>query len=50
MDGKLITRKENKQMHGIGLKSAEETVGQYGGTITYEYTDGKFCVVVSFFD
>lgn len=50
VNGRLVTSKENKQMHGIGLRSAEETVKQYGGTITYEYTDGKFCVVVSFFD
>ena len=50
VNGKFATNKENKQVHGIGLRSAEETVKQYGGTITYEYTDGKFCVVVSFFD
>lgn len=50
VNGRLTTRKENKQIHGVGLRSAEEAVKQYGGTITYEYANGKFCVVVSFFD
>lgn len=50
VNGRLATSKENKQIHGIGSRSVQETVKQYGGTITYEYTDGKFCVVVSFFN
>lgn len=46
VNGKMKTRKVDKLMHGIGLKSVEEVVEKYNGIINYKYTDNEFEVNV----
>lgn len=41
-DGKIITDKEDKKLHGIGLKSIRESFEKYGGDINIEILDNKF--------
>ena len=38
------TKKENGLLHGIGLKSVQDTVEKYAGMIDFEETDGTFIV------
>lgn len=38
----LITTKEDKHYHGYGLKSMEQTVRKYNGSMTIEPRDGWF--------
>lgn len=44
--GKLITTKEDKKMHGIGLKSVESVVEKYEGVMDVSYDDVKFDVTI----
>ncbi len=44
--GKLITTKEDKKMHGIGLKSVETVVEKYEGVMDISYNDVKFDVTI----
>lgn len=41
-DGRLVTDKENSELHGLGLKSIQDTVDQYNGYLTNSYEDHKF--------
>lgn len=45
-DGKYISRKENKALHGIGLKSVQNTVEKYNGIMEIETTQDIFCVTI----
>ena len=44
--GKIQTRKENREFHGIGLQSVKNVVDKYQGDLQYEYKDNRFSVVV----
>lgn len=44
--GKLTTTKEDKKMHGIGLKSVESVVEKYEGVMDVSYDDVKFDVTI----
>ncbi|WP_302626466.1 sensor histidine kinase [uncultured Eubacterium sp.] len=44
--GKLTTTKEDKKMHGIGLKSVESVVEKYEGVMDVSYNDVKFDVTI----
>ncbi len=48
--GALMTNKENKKMHGVGMKSVYRSLGKYGGTLSWSYNEQyrRFCVVVVF--
>lgn len=48
-DGNYMTGKENKEQHGIGMKSVEVTVKQYGGDVQWSHTEERFTVVITFF-
>lgn len=48
-NGKYVTGKENKEHHGIGMKSVEATVKQYGGNVQWSHTKERFTVVITFF-
>lgn len=48
--GKLQTKKGDKSIHGIGLKSVTSIVEKYGGVIKTEYSEGQFSVIISIFD
>lgn len=41
-NGKLLTTKKNKQYHGFGLKSMQETVAKYNGSMTIDVREGWF--------
>ena len=42
--GVIITRKQDKQNHGLGLKSVETTIRKYNGAMNIHYTNHKFKV------
>ena len=37
IDGKLRTRKTNKNLHGIGMNSIRRTLKKYNGSLSWEY-------------
>lgn len=41
-EGKLLTRKEDKQKHGLGLHSLEKTVHKYNGAVEIEADNHMF--------
>lgn len=49
-NNKFITLKEDKNLHGYGLKSVQRIVEKYDGIITYETADKMFTTAISFFD
>ena len=48
-DGHILTDKENKREHGVGLFSVELTASKYNGFISFEYLAEKneFCMTVT---
>lgn len=40
-DKNLKTTKQNKKLHGVGLKSVTKTLKQYGGELEWEYNQEK---------
>ncbi len=42
----LITSKQNKAIHGIGLKSIRQTVEKLNGHLNYSYSDGYFTLKI----
>lgn len=46
----FISSKENKKLHGYGMKSVRRIVERYTGEIFYKIQERKFCVRVTFFD
>lgn len=42
----ILTTKEDKRLHGIGLSSVKNTIYKYNGIIEMEYDDNKFEVTV----
>lgn len=49
-DGELVTTKEEKELHGYGMKSVKRIVNKYEGVISYNVQADYFEVIVSFFD
>ena len=41
-DGRLVTDKANSELHGLGLKSIQDTVDKYNGYLTNSYADHRF--------
>ena len=46
VDGKIVTRKENHTLHGIGLKSIQSTVNKYEGGMRICYNADEFIINV----
>lgn len=46
INGKIKTRKNDKMLHGIGLKSVETTIEKYNGVIHYEHDQNEFVASV----
>lgn len=46
INGKIKTRKSDKMLHGIGLKSVETTIEKYNGVIHYEHDENEFVASV----
>ena len=45
--GELKTTKQDKDLHGWGLKSVRTTAEHYDGTVETEYRNNRFCTVVT---
>lgn len=45
-EGEILTKKENKLFHGIGLKSVQATVDKYDGEMSIKYDDTQFIVKI----
>lgn len=48
-NGLLLTTKNNKNLHGWGMKSMKMIVDKYGGSMQYSHKDGEFSIVLTFF-
>lgn len=44
--GKFITTKADKDNHGIGLESVKKVIQKYSGTMSVDYDDNIFSVVI----
>jgi len=44
--GKIATKKEDKTLHGIGLKSVESAVNNHNGTMKVDFNEKEFQVNV----
>ena len=47
-EGKLITNKQNHQLHGYGIKSVQRIVRKYEGDFSYQVCESKFIVTITF--
>lgn len=45
-NGRIMTKKQDKRMHGIGLKSVKATVEKHNGTVDIEHNDKDFFVKI----
>lgn len=45
-DGRLLSTKEQAELHGYGLKNVKRIIKKYNGTISISYTDSLFSVDV----
>lgn len=50
LNGQWLSSKQDKQMHGYGLKSVEDIIKRHGGVISYKIEDKKFAVIITLFD
>lgn len=46
-DGKIITSKKDRKLHGIGIPSIREAAGRYHGTVETAVSDGEFILLVN---
>lgn len=46
-DGEVKTSKEDKNLHGWGLKSVRTAAEHYDGTVETMYENNRFCTVVT---
>lgn len=42
VNGKLVSGKKDKELHGFGMQSIEEIVNKYNGNLTYSQKNGLF--------
>lgn len=47
-EGKLITNKQNHQLHGYGIKSVQKIVRKYKGEFSYQVHESEFIVTITF--
>lgn len=45
-NGEILTKKDNKLFHGIGLKSVKAAVDKYNGVMNIKYNDTEFSVKI----
>lgn len=43
---RIVTKKQNKNLHGIGLKSVEAAVNNYNGTMKLDFNEKEFKVSI----
>lgn len=44
--GVMMTRKQDKKNHGLGLRSVATTIGKYNGAMSTHYTKDQFTVKI----
>ena len=49
-DGRYLTEKKDKEMHGFGMKSVESIVEKYEGDVNWNHTEDTFTAVITFFE
>lgn len=49
-NGEYVTGKKDREFHGIGMKSVEASVSQYGGNVWWSHTDTVFTAIITFFE
>lgn len=49
-NGKLLTIKEKKGLHGLGLASVNAVVEKYEGVMKYRYDDKEFEISITMYD
>lgn len=49
-EGRVLSTKKDKNLHGFGLVSMRAIVNEYEGNMSVDYEKGVFSVVVSFFN
>ena len=45
----LVTNKDNRELHGYGLKNVKKIVDKYDGVFDINYREGTFCVNICLF-
>lgn len=45
-NGRLVTSKEDRDLHGLGLASIEHSIGKYGGEWQFRDQEGVFCLML----
>jgi len=46
VNGKLVSGKKEKELHGFGMQSMEEIVNKYNGNLSYSQKDGFFSLKI----
>lgn len=46
VNGKLVSNKKEKELHGFGMQSIEEIVNKYNGNLSYSQKDGLFSLKI----
>lgn len=49
LNNKLVSNKDNKNLHGIGMESVQNTVEKYNGIFEYGWGDDIFTINISLF-
>lgn len=49
-NNRLVTTKDNPEMHGYGIKGVEQIVEKYDGEFVWNISSDMFCVNVIFFN
>lgn len=45
-NGKIVTSKKNKEVHGLGLENIKDSVSKYHGTLNYELLQDEFVLEI----
>lgn len=48
-EGILVSKKKEKSLHGVGISSMKMVVDKYSGSMSINYGQGIFTVIISFF-
>ena len=50
LNGRFLTSKKEKAMHGFGMTSMKLIVDKYEGVMNTDYRDGVFTLTISFYN
>lgn len=49
-DGRYLTEKKDKEIHGLGMRSVKSIVEKYEGDVSWNHTEDTFTAVITFFE